>query len=179
MKIRTTFRFVWIVLGLSFLIQACQYSKEPKVFQKNGITITYPSYLEEANDVYPMPQTLFQAKNGYRDVYFILVDWGKKQGDSLFNQVCDTVIGQLKGNLKEVNKEKPDSNFTINTMKAREMQVSGILSQHDMDIRFLFDIVVFQTAHGHIYQTAGWLMRHKRHLWLKDVQKTAYSFQIK
>lgn len=160
------------------LLPSCKYSKEPKQFKLDHLSLSYPSYLQQAQDVYPSAQTIFQAKNGYRDVYFILVDWGNNPGDSMFNLISDSVVNQLKANLKELNIEKPDSSFTINNMKARESQLSGILSQHGMDIRFLFDLVIFQTKDGHIYQTAGWLMRHKQQLWLKDLQKTAFSLRI-
>lgn len=169
---------ILLLSALSFLLlPSCKYSKEPKQFKLDHLSLSYPSYLQQAQDVYPSAQTIFQAKNGYRDVYIILVDWGNNPGDSMFNLISDSVVNQLKANLKEVNIEKADSAFTLNNMKARESQISGILSQHGMDIRFLFDLVLFQTKDGHIYQTAGWLMRHKQHLWLKDLQKTAYSFK--
>lgn len=169
---------ILLLSALSFLLlPSCKYSKEPKQFKLDHLSLSYPSYLQQAQDVYPSAQTIFQAKNGYRDVYIILVDWGNNPGDSMFNLISDSVVNQLKANLKEVNIEKADSIFTLNNMKARESQISGILSQHGMDIRFLFDLVLFQTKDGHIYQTAGWLMRHKQHLWLKDLQKTAYSFK--
>ncbi len=169
---------ILLLISLSFLLlPSCKYSKEPKQFKLDHLSLSYPSFLQQAKDVYPSAQTIFQAKNGYRDVYFILVDWGNNPGDSMYDLMSDSVVNQLKANLNEVNIEKSDSSFTINNMKARESQLSGILSQHGMDIRFLFDLVIFQTKDGHIYQTAGWLMRHKQNLWLKDLQKAAYSFK--
>jgi len=178
MKSQRLLSLVLLIVLTVFVLSSCKYSKEPKQFKLDHLSLSYPSYLQQAQDVYPSAQTIFQAKNGYRDVYFILVDWGNNSGDSMFNVISDSVVNQLKANLKEVNIEKSDSSFTINDMKAREAQVSGILSQHGMDIRFLFDLVIFQTKDGHIYQTAGWLMRHKQHLWLKDLQKAAFSLRI-
>ena len=82
-------------------------------------------------------------------------------------------------NMKEHNIEAKDSSFTINNLNVREFQISGVLSSEKQDHRFHFVIDVFETPNGHIYQTAGWLLRHKRERWLKDLQNTAYTFTVK
>jgi|JI6StandDraft_1071083.scaffolds.fasta_scaffold13729_4 hypothetical protein len=157
---------------------SCQYDKTPKTFSTEKITIQYPSYLHVSNDVYPTKQTLLQTKNDYRDVYFILIDFGQKPSDSGFALMYDSITNQLKRNLKEVLVEK-DSSFTINNLKAREYQVSGVLSSEKQAHRFLFTLDLFEDKTGHLYQTAGWLLRHKRQLWEKDLQAAAYSLTVK
>ena len=161
------------------VIISCKYSKDPRTFSKEKISIQYPSYLFETDDVYPEKNTLLQLKNDYRDVYFILVDHGMKPGEQGFDIMYDSITTQLKKNLKEPNMEAKDTVFvTSNKLKVKEYQVSGILSSEKQDHRFLFVVDVFETKDGHIYQTAGWLLRHKRQLWLKDLQKAAYSLNV-
>ena len=172
-------RLCTFVCGL-FLFSSCRYSKTPEVFEDKNISIEYPSYLFKAEDVYPGKNTILQLKNDYRDVYFILVDHGMKPGVQGFELMCDSVINQLKRNLKEPNVEAKDTLFTtINNFKVKEFQISGILSSEKQDHRFYFVVDVMEGPNGHIYQTAGWLLRHKRELWLKDLQKSAYSLKVK
>lgn len=159
---------------------SCRYSKTPETFSNAGVSIQYPAWLFKTDDVYPEKNTLLQLKNNYRSVYFILVDHGMKPGNNGFEIMCDSAISQLKRNIKEPNIEKHDSDFTtVNNLKCREMQISGVMSSKQQDHRFLFVIDVFETPEGHIYQTAGWLLRHKQQLWLKDLQKSAYSLKTK
>lgn len=163
-----------------FVLISCKYSKEPRTFSHENVSIRYPSYLFETDDVYPAKNTLLQLKNDYRDVYFILVDHGMKPGEHGFDIMYDSITTQLKKNLKEPNIEARDTAFvTKNNLKVKEYQVSGVLSSEKQDHRFLFVVDVFETADGHIYQTAGWLLRHKRQLWLKDLQNAAYSLDVK
>ena len=171
---------LWTFVCGLFLFSSCRYSKTPEVFADKNISIEYPSYLFIAEDVYPEKNTLLQLKNDYRDVYFILVDHGMKPGVQGFELMCDSVINQLKRNLKEPNVEAKDSLFTTaNNLKVKEFQISGILSSEKQDHRFYFVVDVMEGPNGHIYQTAGWLLRHKRDLWLKDLQKSAYSLKVK
>lgn len=171
---------LWSMLCALFLFTACRYSKEPKTFENKDISIQFPSYLFEADDVYPAKNSILQAKNEYRDVYFILVDHGPKPGAQGFELMCDSIYNQLKRNLKEPNIEAQDTLFTtVNHFKVKEYQLSGILSSEKQDHRFQFVIDVFEAPNGHIYQTAGWLLRTKRDLWLKDLQTAAYSLQTK
>ena len=168
--------YFFIILSFS----ACRYSKTPEVFSDKNVTIEYPSYLFKTDDVYPEKNTLLQLKNDYRDVYFILVDHGMKPGEQGFELMSDSIIGQLKRNMKEPNVEAKDTVFnTANQLKVKEFQISGILSSEKQDHRFQFVVDVFEAPNGHIYQTAGWLLRHKRDLWLKDLQKSAYSLKVK
>lgn len=171
---------LWTFICGLFLFSSCRYSKTPEVFADKNISIEYPSYLFKAEDVYPEKNTLLQLKNDYRDVYFILVDHGMKPGVQGFELMCDSVINQLKRNLKEPNVEAKDSLFTTsNNLKVKEFQISGILSSEKQDHRFYFVVDVMEGPNGHIYQTAGWLLRHKRDLWLNDLQKSAYSLKVK
>jgi hypothetical protein len=171
---------LWTFICGLFLFSSCRYSKTPEVFEDKNISIEYPSYLFKAEDVYPEKNTLLQLKNDYRDVYFILVDHGMKPGVQGFELMCDSVINQLKRNLKEPNVEAKDTLFTTaNNLKVKEFQISGILSSEKQDHRFYFVVDVMEGPNGHIYQTAGWLLRHKRDLWLKDLQKSAYSLKVK
>lgn len=171
---------LWTFICGLFLFSSCRYSKTPEVFEDKNISIEYPSYLFKAEDVYPEKNTLLQLKNDYRDVYFILVDHGMKPGVQGFELMCDSVINQLKRNLKEPNVEAKDSLFTTaKNLKVKEFQISGILSSEKQDHRFQFVVDVFEAPDGHIYQTAGWLLRHKRDLWIKDLQKSAYSLKVK
>jgi len=171
---------LWTFVCGLFLFSSCRYSKTPEVFEDKNISIEYPSYLFKAEDVYPGKNTILQLKNDYRDVYFILVDHGMKPGVQGFELMCDSVINQLKRNLKEPNVEAKDTLFTtINNFKVKEFQISGILSSEKQDHRFYFVVDVMEGPNGHIYQTAGWLLRHKRELWLKDLQKSAYSLKVK
>lgn len=159
---------------------SCKYSKTPEVFSDKNVSIEYPSYLFKTDDIYPGKNTLLQVKNDYRDVFFILIDHGMKPGESGFELMCDSVMIQLKSHLKEPNIEANDTTFTTaNNLKVKESQISGILSSEQQDHRFQFVIDVFETKDGHIYQTAGWLLRHKRQLWLKDLQKSAYTLKVK
>lgn len=169
----------WMVLVIATLLfSACKYSEEPTVYKGKDVEIAYPSYLSEAEGVYPMKNALVQAKNDYRDVYFILVDHGMKPGDNGFELMFDSITTQLKRNLREVKIETPDTMFvTANQLKVKEARFSGILSSEKQDHRFLFLIDVFETSEGHIYQTAGWLFRHKQHLWLEDLKTAAYSLK--
>lgn len=167
------------LLLIPILFTSCRYSKEPKVFSNDKVSIEYPSYLFKSNDIYPEPNCIFQAKNDYRDVYFILVDHGQKPGEKGFEMMCDSILNQLKRNMKEPKIESQDSSFTFNNLNAKEFQISGVLSSEKQDHRFLFVVDVFETTDGHIYQTAGWLLRHKRQLWLKDLQKAAHSLKVK
>jgi hypothetical protein len=171
---------LWTFVCGLFLFSSCRYSKTPEVFEDKNISIEYPSYLFKAEDVYPGKNTILQLKNDYRDVYFILVDHGMKPGVQGFELMCDSVINQLKRNLKEPNVEAKDTLFTTaNNFKVKEFQISGILSSEKQDHRFYFVVDVMEGPNGHIYQTAGWLLRHKRDLWLKDLQKSAYSLKVK
>lgn len=163
-----------------FLFTSCKYSETPETFSNKNVSIEYPSYLEETDNVYPGRDVLLQAKNDYRDVYFILVDHGMKPGEQGFELMYDSITSQLKRNLKEPNIERQDTTFTTaNNLKVRELQISGILSSEQQDHRFMFIVDVFEAPDGHIYQTAGWLLRHKRELWTKDLQKAAYSLKVK
>lgn len=168
--------FIYTFIIIAFA--SCRYSKVPKTFSNKDVSIQYPSWLFEANDVYPEKNTLLQVKNDYRDVYFILVDHGMKPGDSGFALMCDSVYNQLKRNIREPNIEKPDSVFTTeNHLKVKEMEVSGVMSSRQQDHRFIFILDVFETPDGHIYQTAGWMLRHKRALWEKAIQTAARSLK--
>ena len=167
-------------LLITFTFTACRYSKTPETFESGNVSIQYPSYLSKTDDVYPEKNTMLQLKNDYRDVFFILVDHGQKPGDNGFDIINDSIVNQLKRNLKELNIEANDIVFTTaNNLKVKETQISGILSSEKQDHRFMFVIDVFETPTGHIYQTAGWLLRHKRQLWLKDLQNAAYSLKVK
>lgn len=170
----------YYILLFTFLFTSCRYSKTPETFTNENVSIQYPSYLFKTDDVYPEKNTLLQLKNDYRDVYFILVDHGQKPGEQGFDIMNDSIVNQLKRNLKELNVEATDTVFTTaNNLKVKETQISGVLSSEKQDHRFQFVIDVFETPSGHIYQTAGWLLRHKRQLWLKDLQTAAYSLQAK
>ncbi len=175
------YSLLWILLLalVSTTIVSCKYSKEPEKFTDGKVSIEYPSYLFKTDDIYPEKNTLLQAKNDYRDVFFILVDHGQKPGENGFDIMFDSITSQLKRNIKEPNIEGSDTSFTTaNQLKVKEYKISGILSSAQQDHRFLFVIDVFETKDGHIYQTAGWLLRHKQHLWLKDLQKAAYSLKV-
>ena len=169
------FYFILLLIGIS----SCQYSKDAKAFSTSNISLKYPSYIFETNDVFPDKRTILQLKNDYRDVYFIVVDHGQKPGAQGFDMMCDSILKMLKKNMKEPNIEAKDSSFTINNLNVREFQISGVLSSEKQDHRFHFVIDVFETPNGHIYQTAGWLLRHKRERWLKDLQNAAYTFTVK
>lgn len=169
--------FIYAAALISFT--ACRYSKEPQTFTVNNVSIRYPSWLFKTDDVYPEKNTLLQAKNDYRDVYFILLDHGMKPGVNGFDIMYDSITNQLKHHIKEPNMEAPDTTFiTANNIKVREMQISGVESSRQQDHRFLYIIDVFETKDGHIYQTAGWMLRHKRQLWAKDIQAAAYSLKV-
>lgn len=169
----------YYLLLTTFIFTACRYSKTPEVFENKAVHIEYPSYLFKADDVYPEKNCLLQTKNDYRDVYFILVDHGQKPGDNGFELMCDSIMSQLRRNLKEPNIEAADTAFTTaNNLKVKEYRISGVLSSEKQDHRFEFLIDVFETPKGHIYQTAGWLLRHKRNLWQNDLKKAAYSLKV-
>jgi hypothetical protein len=165
---------------LAMVLPACRYSKMPKTFTNGNVSIQYPAWLFKTDDIYPEKNTLLQLKNDYRDVYFILIDHGMKPGANGFDIMCDSVFNQLRRNIKEPNIEARDTIFsTTNNLKVKEIQISGVMSSKQQDHRFLFIIDVFESANGHIYQTAGWMLRHKREHWTKDIQHTAYSLKIK
>ena len=169
-----------LIPAVCIFLFSCKYSKEPKTFSRENVSIQYPSYLFETDDVYPEINTLLQLKNDYRDVFFILVDHGLKPGEQGFDIMYDSITSQLSKNLKEPNIEAKDTMFvTKNNLKVKEYQLSGVLSSEKQDHRFLFLLDVFETKDGHIYHTAGWLLRHKRQLWLKDLQQAAYSLNVK
>ncbi len=168
----------YLLMG-TLLVTSCRYSKTPEVFTNKNVIIQYPSYLYKADDVYPEKNTLLQLKNDYRDVYFILLDHGMKPGDNGFEIMCDSIMNQLTRNLKQPNKEVEDTVFTTaNNLKVKEYRISGILSSEKQDHRFEFLVDVFETPKGHIYQTAGWLLRHKRALWQNDLKTAARSLKV-
>ena len=172
-------RAAFYLLFTTLILTSCRYSKKPKTFENKNVNIQYPSYLFETDDVYPSKQTLLQLKNDYRDVYFILVDHGMKPGDNGFEIMSDSIMNQLKRNLTELNIEANDTMFTtVNNLKVKEYQLSGILSSEKQDHRFEFYVDVFETPKGHIYQTAGWLLRHNRKLWQEDLKKAALSLKV-
>jgi hypothetical protein len=169
----------WLVLFV-MLVSGCRYSKKPEVFTKGNVTIEYPSWLFQTDDVYPVKNTLLQLKNDCRSVYFILVDHGMKPGEQGFDIMCDSVFSQIRHNIREPNMEANDTLFTTpNGLKVKERQISGVMSSRQQDHRFLFILDVFETKDGRIYQTAGWMLRHKRALWTKAIQNAAYSLKIK
>lgn len=172
------FRFVLLFTTLFWMV-SCQYSKEPKTFSTEKINLQYPSYLSTSKHVYPTPQTILQLKNDYRDVYFIVIDFGQKPGEKGFEIMFDSISNQLKRNLREVMIEKDTSFITINNLKARELRLSGVLNSEKQEHRFLFIIDLMEDKNGHLYQTAGWLLRHKRQLWEKDILAAAYSLTVK
>jgi hypothetical protein len=170
----------YYLLLITLAFTSCRYSKTPETFTDKNVSIQYPSYLFKAEDVYPEKNTLLQLKNDYRDVYFILVDHGQKPGEQGFDIMNDSIINQLKRNLGELKIESNDTIFTTkNNLKVKETKISGVLSSEQQDHRFMFVVDVFETPTGHIYQTAGWLLRSKREHWLKDLQNAAYSLQVK
>jgi hypothetical protein len=181
---KTVFRFsnvpVIVLFAVLFALSSCKYSKEPKVYADDKVSIQYPSYLFKSEDVYPMENTLLQLKNDYRDIYFILVDHGMKPGDQGFELMYDSITKVVMRSIKEPNIEARDTTFiTANNLKVKEFMVSGVVSSEKQDHRFLYVLDMFETPDGHLYQTAGWLLRHKRNLWLKDLQQAAYSLKVK
>jgi hypothetical protein len=171
-------KYSLVVISLALLV-SCTYSRKPETFSAKNISLQYPAWLFKTDDVYPSPNTMLQLKNDYRDVYFILIDHGMKPGRNGFQLMYDSVVGQLQRNIREPNIEKPDSTFvTKNDFHGTEHQVSGILSSRQQDHRFLFIMDVFEAPNGHIYQTTGWMLRHKRNLWTKPIQNAAYSLKF-
>lgn len=178
-KLLSSFLVILIATG-TVLLSSCRYSKEPKQFTNDKVTIKYPSYLHQSNDVYPAANAILQLKNDYRDVFFILVDHGMKPGEQGFELMYDSITNLIMRNIKEPNIESKDTTFiTPNNLKVKEFIVSGIRSSEKQDHRFLFVIDLFETPDGHLYQTAGWLLRHKKDLWLNDLQQSAYSLNVK
>jgi hypothetical protein len=160
------------------LITACKYSEKPKVFQNDNISIEYPSYLKKDKDVFPVQNLILGLKNDYRDVFFILCDYGKKPGINGFNIMADSLVNQLKNGIREPQVEK-DTTFNINQFKTREVHISGIIASTNQEKRMYFVFNLFEGKDEHLYQTAGWCFRHKRDLWQKDIQGIAYSLKQK
>jgi hypothetical protein len=161
------------------VISSCEYSKEPVLFTNDILSIEYPSYLSKNNAVYPKPDGILELANDYRDVYFFLADIGPKPGPNGFEIMYDSLTTQLKNGIKESMAEKDTSFTTANGLKTREFQVSGIVSSEKQDKRVFFILNLFEDQKGHLYQTTGWLFRHKRNLWEKDLHNTAYSLKMK
>ena len=165
--------FIFII---SFVFSACKYSDKPKTFNNGAVSLEYPSYLKSSKDIYPVDSLLIGVKNDYRNVFFILLDYGQKPGEQGFELMYDSLSTQLKRGIREPFVEK-DSSFNINGFKVREMQVSGILASVGQEKRMLFTFDLFEDKNGHLYQTAGWCFRHRRDLWEKDLQQIAYSLK--
>ena len=162
-----------------FLFTSCRYSKEPNIFSNDRLSIQYPSYLFKDDDVYPKPDGILELKNDYRDVYFFLADIGPKPGPNGFEIMYDSLTTQLKNGIGEPMIEKDTAFTTPNGLKTHEYQISGIVSSEKQDKRVFFILNLFEDKNGHLYQTTGWLFRHKRNLWEKDLHNAAYSLKVK
>jgi hypothetical protein len=54
-----------------------------------------------------------------------------------------------------------------------------MVSSEKQDKRIFFILNLFEDQSGHLYQTTGWLFRHKRDLWEQDIHNAAYSLKVK
>jgi len=170
-------KFSFFLLLLSLLtLSSCKYSDKPKEYNNGKIGIQYPSYLKKDKSIYPADNLLIGVKNAYRNVFFILLDFGQRPGDNGFDVMFDSLSTQLKRGIREPFVEK-DSSFTLNGFKVREMHLSGILASMGQEKRMLFIFDLFEDKDGHLYQTAGWCFRHRRDLWQKDLENMAYSLK--
>ena len=169
----------WVSILVIILFSACRYSKEPKTFSNDQLSIQYPSYLSADDGVYPKPDGILEVANDYRDVYFFLADIGQKPGPNGFDIMYDSLTTQLRNGIGESMLEKDTSFTTANGLKTREYQISGIVSSEKQDKRVFFILNLFEDKNGHLYQTTGWLFRHKRNLWEKDLHGAAYSLKVK
>lgn len=166
----------WFICILAFY--SCQYSEQPKTFENTKIKIEYPSYLKKTKDVFPVENLLVGLKNDYRDVFFILVDNGKKPGNYGFEIMFDSLTSQLKNGIREPQVEK-DTSFTINNFKTREVHISGIIASTNQEKRMYFIFNLFEDRQENLYQTVGWCFRHKKEVWQNDIQNISYSLQTK
>jgi hypothetical protein len=158
---------------------ACRYSKEPKKFSNDQLSIQYPSYLSKNDAVYPKPDGILEVSNDYRDVYFFLADIGPKPGPNGFEIMYDSLTTQLRNGITEPMVEKDTAFTTSNGLKTREYHISGIVSSEKQDKRIYFILNLFEDPSGHLYQSTGWLFRHKRALWEKGLHEAAYSLKVK
>lgn len=168
-----------ISIFAGILFSACQYSKEPKTFSNEQLSIQYPSYLSKNDAVYPKPDGILEVSNDYRDVFFFLADIGPKPGPNGFDIMYDSLTTQLFNGISDPLVEKDTAFVTASGLKTREYRVSGIVSSEKQDKRVFFILNLFETNNGHLYQTTGWLFRHKRALWEKDLHEAAYSLKVK
>lgn len=158
---------------------ACQYSEKPDTFENDRLSIQYPSYLSKNDGVYPKPDGILEVSNDYRDVFFFLADIGPKPGPNGFEIMYDSLTTQLFNGIGDPLVEKDTAFTTANGLKTREYQVSGIVSSEKQDKRVFFILNLFEDKNGHLYQTTGWLFRHKRALWENDLHAAAYSLKVK
>jgi hypothetical protein len=175
MKKGTLFFSLFILI---FCTISCKYSEQPKIFENQNITLEYPSYLKNSKAVFPVENLLLGLKNDYRDVFFILLDYGQKPGINGFEVMFDSLSNQLKNGIREPFIEK-DTIFQINQFKTREIHISGIIAATNQEKRMYFVFNIFEDKNGHLYQTSGWCFRHKREVWQHDIQNIAYSLKQK
>jgi hypothetical protein len=169
---------LFFVIFIIFIFNACKYSEQPKVFENESIYMEYPSYLKKSKDIFPVNNLLAGLKNDYRDVFFILLDYGQKPGENGFEIMYDSLTTQLKNGIREPFVEK-DTSFVQNGFKVREMHLSGIVANTEQEKRMYFIFNLFEDKNAHLYQTCGWCFRHKRDIWQKDIQGIAYSLKAK
>lgn len=161
------------------LLSSCRYSDKPSTFENDRVEIQYPSYLSKNDGVYPKPDGILEVSNDYRDVFFFLADIGPKPGPNGFDIMYDSLTTQLFNGIGEALVEKDTAFVTANGLRTREYRVSGMVSSEKQDKRVFFILNLFESPDGHLYQTTGWLFRHKRNLWEQDLHDAAYSLKVK
>lgn len=171
-------KYVGFYCIVVLFLHSCKYSEQPKVFENDKLKIEYPSYLKKSKDVFPVDNLVLGLKNDYRDVFYILTDYGKKPGENGFSVIFDSLTNQLKNGVREPMIEK-DTSYTINQMQTREMHLSGIIAATNQEKRMYFIFNLFEDKRGNLYQTAGWCFRHKRDVWQADIQNITKSLQAK
>lgn len=155
-------------LCLVTLFTGCKYADTYKKFSSpHDFSVEYPPYLQKTNAIHP--SALVQAKNDYRDIYFVAGLYDKGTDSLAFKTYCDTTIGNLEKNLREPLIEK-DTFLTINKLPVREILLTGTLDEK----RILY-IIDFYDGRDKYYQTCGWFFRNKRNLWEADITKSCRS----
>ena len=157
------------IIMLSILgLVACKYSDKYKKFTSaHDFSVEYPPYLQKSSNLHP--SALVQAKNDYRDIYFVAGLYDKGTDSNAFNTFCDTTIQNLEKFIREPLIEK-DSSFTLNNLPVREILLTGTIEEK----RILY-VINFYNGRDKYYQTCGWFFRSKRNLWENDIKKSCRS----
>ncbi len=158
-----------IVATIIISIASCKYGDIFKFYKNDieGFSINYPPYLKKGKHIHP--RAPFQARNSYRDIYFIVDVYNKDSIESLF--LFDSLKTDLIENITDPYEEY-DTTYSYNSFAIQESQISGTIK----DERLIFKLAVLEGKQS-TFHVCGWMFRSKQPLWMHDIETAIKSIK--